>query len=81
MAKTTGKYRFSFGPWNISQGADPFGPVVRKEVPFAKKVKAYRALGFDHIQLHDDDVVPPIGMPAKRPVAWRRSSGCSTAKG
>ena len=25
-------YRFTFGPWNISQGADPFGPVVRKEV-------------------------------------------------
>jgi xylose isomerase len=58
MAKSTGKYRFSFGPWNISQGADPFGPVVRKEVPFAKKVKAYRALGFEYIQLHDDDVVP-----------------------
>jgi hypothetical protein len=19
-------YRFSFGPWNISEGADPFGP-------------------------------------------------------
>jgi xylose isomerase len=58
MAKSAGKYRFSFGPWNISQGADPFGPVVRKEVAFAKKVKAYRALGFDYIQLHDDDVVP-----------------------
>lgn len=58
MAKTTGKYRFSFGPWNISQGADPFGPVVRKEVAFAKKVKTYRNLGFDYIQLHDDDVVP-----------------------
>ena len=22
-------YRFSFGPWNIHEGADPFGPTVR----------------------------------------------------
>lgn len=51
-------YRFSFGPWNISSGADPFGPPVRKEVAFAKKVRAYRQLGFKYIQLHDDDVVP-----------------------
>ena len=35
MAKA-GAYRFSFGPWNISTGSDPFGPAVRKEVPFAK---------------------------------------------
>jgi len=28
-------YRFSFGPWNIHEGADPFGPPVRKERPFA----------------------------------------------
>jgi len=58
MAKQTGQYRFSFGPWNISQGADPFGPVVRKEVDFAKKVREYRKLGFTYVQLHDDDVVP-----------------------
>lgn len=57
MAKS-GTYRFSFGPWNISQGSDPFGPVVRKEVPFAKKVREYRKLGFSYVQLHDDDVVP-----------------------
>ncbi len=57
MAKA-GAYRFSFGPWNISTGSDPFGPAVRKEVPFAKKVAEYRKLGFTHVQLHDDDVVP-----------------------
>ena len=55
---TKNVYRFSFGPWNISTGADPFGPPVRKEVPMAKKIKAYRELGFTHVQLHDDDVVP-----------------------
>jgi len=58
MAKQEGKYRFSFGPWNISTGGDPFGPPVRKEVQFASKIREYRKLGFDYVQLHDDDVVP-----------------------
>jgi xylose isomerase len=51
------KYRFTFGPWNIGMGADPFGPAVRKEVAFANKVREYKRLGFDGVQLHDDDVV------------------------
>jgi xylose isomerase len=51
-------YRFSFGPWNISTGADPFGPPVRKEMEFARKLKAYKQLGFDAVQFHDDDIVP-----------------------
>jgi xylose isomerase len=50
-------YRFTFGPWNISAGADPFGPPVRKEVPFAAKIREYKKLGFDGVQFHDDDVV------------------------
>ena len=58
MAKQPGQYRFSFGPWNISTGSDPFGPAVRKEVPFANKIREYRKLGFTHVQFHDDDVVP-----------------------
>ncbi len=59
MAKSSATtYRFTFGPWNISQGADPFGPVVRDEVSFAKKIKSYKRLGFDGVQFHDDDVVP-----------------------
>src|SRR5262245_23763239 len=53
-------YRFTFGPWNISQGADPFGPTVRKEVAFAAKVREYKKLGFDGVQFHDDDAVPEI---------------------
>ncbi len=52
------QYRFSFGPWNIHEGADPFGPVVRKPRTFAHKIKMYKKLGFDGVQLHDDDVVP-----------------------
>jgi xylose isomerase len=51
------KYRFTFGPWNISTGRDPFGPEVRKEVAFAAKLREYKKLGFDGVQFHDDDVV------------------------
>src|SRR5919204_1087655 len=50
-------YRFTFGPWNISEGADPFGPAVRKEVAFAAKIREYKKNGFDGVQFHDDDVV------------------------
>jgi xylose isomerase len=52
------QYRFSFGPWNISTGADPFGPPARREVEFGRKLKAYKELGFDAVQFHDDDIVP-----------------------
>src|SRR6266446_6221766 len=50
-------YRFTFGPWNISTGADPFGPPARKEVAFAAKIREYKKIGFDGVQFHDDDVV------------------------
>ena len=56
-SKKKGNYRFTFGPWNISMGADPFGPAVRKDVEFAAKVREYKKLGFDGVQMHDDDVV------------------------
>jgi xylose isomerase len=55
-----GVYRFSFGPWNIHQGADPFGPNVRDEFSFAQKLKMYKKLGFDGVQFHDDDAVPDM---------------------
>jgi xylose isomerase len=59
MAVTAKKtsYRFTFGPWNISTGADPFGPPVRKEVALPTKIREYKRLGFDGVQFHDDDVV------------------------
>jgi xylose isomerase len=53
-------YRFSFGPWNIHEGADPFGPPVRPTVPFADKLLIYKELGFDAVQFHDDDAVPDL---------------------
>jgi xylose isomerase len=53
-------YRFSFGPWNIHEGADPFGPPVRTGRSFAAKLHDYVALGFDAVQFHDDDAVPGL---------------------
>ncbi|MFV1967034.1 MAG: TIM barrel protein [Pirellulaceae bacterium] len=51
-------YLFSFGPWNIHEGADPFGPVVRPSLEFAQKLRMYKELGFGGVQFHDDDAVP-----------------------
>ena len=53
-------YRFSFGPWNIHEGADPFGPPVRPSKSFEAKLSVYGELGFDAVQFHDDDVVPDL---------------------
>ena len=53
-------YRFSFGPWNIHEGADPFGPAVRPSRPFDEKLAVYQQLGFDLVQFHDDDAVPNL---------------------
>ena len=58
-------YRFTFGPWNISAGTDPFGPPVRPEVAYANKIREYKKLGFDGVQFHDDDVVAADLSPAE----------------
>ena len=55
-----GQYRFSFGPWNIHEGGDPFGPTVRTTIKFAKKLKLFKKLGFEGVQFHDDDAVPDM---------------------
>ena len=53
-------YRFSFEPWNIHEGADPFGPPIRPTVEFAEQIRQYKKLGFDAVQFHDDDAVPNV---------------------
>jgi len=57
---TSATYRFSFGPWNISEGTDPFGPETRAAFPHEEKFALYRPLGFEGVQFHDDDVVPGL---------------------
>lgn len=61
-------YRFSFGPWNIHEGSDPFGPQVRKPYAFHDKLAAYRELGFEGVQFHDDDIVPELAGKSHREV-------------
>ncbi|MBM4028564.1 MAG: TIM barrel protein [Planctomycetes bacterium] len=63
-----GEYRFSFGPWNIHEGADPFGPTVRRSITFARKLKMYKKLGFDGVQFHDDDAVPDMNKLGPREI-------------
>lgn len=53
-------YRFSFGPWNIHTGSDPFGPEVRTPFSWQEKLPMYKKLGFDGVQFHDDDAVPDL---------------------
>lgn len=74
MAKAGRKrYRFSFGPWNIHEGADPFGPPVRTPIAFEKKLKVYKQLGFDGVQFHDDDAVPGLDKMSAKAVLAKAS--------
>ncbi len=54
------RFKFSVGPWNVSEGADVYGPATRNAIAFEKKVEAFKKIGFDAVQFHDDDAVPEI---------------------
>jgi xylose isomerase len=54
------KYQFCFGPWNISEGADPYGPATRPVQAFDWKLDQLKKLGYDAMMFHDDDAVPDI---------------------
>jgi xylose isomerase len=53
-------YRFCFGPWNLSEGADPYGPTTRPPREFFWKLTQLKQLGFDGMMFHDDDAVPDL---------------------
>lgn len=57
---TDHNYRFSVGPWNISEGQDPYGPPTRPAQSFDWKFDRIREAGFEAMMFHDDDVVPDI---------------------
>ena len=59
MAKEN-SYKFCFGPWNLSEGQDPYGPTTRPAQTFDWKLAQLKDLGFDAMMFHDDDVVPDI---------------------
>jgi xylose isomerase len=54
------RYKFCFGPWNLSQGQDPYGPPTRPAETFEWKLDQLRKLGFEAMMFHDDDAVPDI---------------------
>jgi sugar phosphate isomerase/epimerase len=60
IAMSSHTYRFCFGPWNLSEGADPYGPTTRPPQAFDWKLTQLKALGFDAMMFHDDDAVPEI---------------------
>jgi xylose isomerase len=53
-------YRFCLGPWNFSEGADPYGPTTRPAQTFDWKLAQLKQLGYDAMMFHDDDAVPNI---------------------
>jgi xylose isomerase len=66
MAKS--RYRFCFGPWNISEGQDPYGPTTRPAQTFDWKLAHLKKLGFDAMMFHDDDAVPDIDRKSDRQI-------------
>jgi len=68
-AAMAGKYLFSFGPWNIHEGNDSFGPAVRESFTFEEKLALYKKLGFDAVQFHDDDAVPHLNDLSAKQIA------------
>lgn len=61
-------YRFCFGPWNLSEGADPYGPTTRPPQPFDWKLAQLKKLGFDAMMFHDDDAVPDIDNKSEKAI-------------
>jgi xylose isomerase len=60
-------YKFCFGPWNISEGQDPYGPPVRQPQTFEWKLAQLKKHGFDAMMFHDDDAVLDLdGKSAKQ---------------
>jgi xylose isomerase len=53
-------YKFCFGPWNISEGQDPYGPTTRPPQTFDWKLSQLKKVGYDAMMFHDDDAVPDL---------------------
>jgi xylose isomerase len=63
-------YKFCFGPWNLSEGADPYGPPTRTPQTFDWKLAQLRKHGFDAMMFHDDDAVPDIDQKSPKQILW-----------
>ena len=63
-------YKFCFGPWNLSEGADPYGPPTRPPQTFDWKLAQLKKHGFEAMMFHDDDVVPDIDNKSPKRILW-----------
>ena len=76
--------RLSFGPWNIHEGADLFGPPVRPSLDFESKLQVFKELGFDAVQFHVEYAVPglvdlsPMQISRLAQAMHQRLSNCTT---
>src|SRR5262245_5311139 len=62
------QYKFCFGPWNLSEGSDPYGPTTRPPQTFDWKLAQLKKLGFDAMMFHDDDAVPDIDSKSEQQI-------------
>lgn len=69
---TKHSYKFCFGPWNLSEGQDPYGPPTRPPQTFEWKLAQLKKLGFDAMMFHDDDAVPDVDN--KSPAELRKAA-------
>src|SRR5215210_4057319 len=67
MAKAH-NYRFCFGPWNLSEGQDPYGPTTRRAQTFDWKLAQLKKHGFEAMMFHDDDAVPDIDSKSEQQI-------------
>ena len=67
MAKAQ-QYRFCFGPWNLSEGQDPYGPTTRPAQSFDWKLAQLKKHGFEAMMFHDDDAVPDIDTKSEQQI-------------
>src|SRR5687767_7690720 len=61
-------YRFCAGPWNWSEGRDPYGPETRPPATFDWKLAQLKKLGFEAMMFHDDDAVPDLDQKSERQI-------------
>ncbi len=61
-------YKFCFGPWNISEGQDPYGPPTRHPHNFDWEHRHLKKIRYHALMIQDDDVVPDIDSKSSQQV-------------
>ena len=71
--KFKSRFKFTCGPWNVNEGVEAFGPGVRPTIDILEKFDAFKKIGLDGVQFHDDDAVPDMNnMTEKQIIAYAK---------